>query len=198
LKAEAPATLLETYNAERVHGADENILNSARATSFMTPKSPMERLFRDEVLALAGTHPFARQLVNSGRLSRPCSLAGFALGSEDTSDLGDAMIPGAPCLDAPVCDARGQDGWLLGHLGGDFVALGFEMLPPTPNGVRRLVVGDRGDIQDTQGLLAARYNGAPGVTYLIRPDQHIVARFRNPTTVDIAVALVRARGSFDA
>jgi 3-(3-hydroxy-phenyl)propionate hydroxylase len=192
LKNVAPSGLIESYNAERVHGADENILNSARATSFMTPKSSTERLFRDEVLALASTHPFARQLVNSGRLSRPCSLAGFALGTADTVDIGGAMVPGAPCLDAPVRDRHGRDGWLLDHLGGDFVALGFGDLPPTPDGVRRLSVGAAGDLGDPHGLVAARYGGTPGVVYLIRPDQHVAARFVKPSSAAIADALGRA------
>ena len=195
LKGEASPALIESYNAERVHGADENILNSARATSFMTPKSRTERLFRDEVLALAGTHPFARQLVNSGRLSRPCSLAGFPLGSADTAEIGGAMVPGAPCLDAPVRRPHKRDGWLLDHLGGAFVALGFDTLPPTPDGVRRLIVGTAGDIDDHQGLVAARYGGAPGIVYLIRPDQHVAARFVNPTAATIADALHRAKGN---
>ena len=192
LKSEAPPALIESYNTERVHGADENILNSSRATRFMTPKSPMERLFRDEVLALAGTHPFARQLVNSGRLSRPCSLAGSPLGTVDTADIGGAMVPGAPCLDAPVSDAAGRDGWLLDHLGGDFVALGIGDLPPTPVGVRRRVVGAAGDVGDPQGLVAARYGAVRGVVYLIRPDQHVAARFQKPSAAVLADALGRA------
>jgi 3-(3-hydroxy-phenyl)propionate hydroxylase len=192
LKGKAPRALIESYNLERVHGADENILNSGRATSFMTPKSRTERLFRDEVLALASAHPFARQLVNSGRLSRPCLLAGFPLGTADTADLGGPMVPGAPCLDAPVRDRHGRDGWLLDHLGGDFVALGFGDLPPTPDGVRRLIVGAARDIDDPQGFIAARYGGAPGVVYLIRPDQHVAARFLKPSAAAIADALGRA------
>jgi len=47
VRGEAPASLIATYDEERIHGADENILNSARATGFMTPKSEMERIFRD-------------------------------------------------------------------------------------------------------------------------------------------------------
>jgi 3-(3-hydroxy-phenyl)propionate hydroxylase len=194
LNGEGPPFLLESYNLERVHGADENILNSARATSFMTPKSRMERRFREEVLALAGTHAFARQLVNSGRLSRPCSLTGFPLGSIDESGVEGAMRPGAPCLDAPVRSAAGRDGWLLDHLGGAFVAMAFDEAAPPPAGVRRLTIGPSGDLQDPNGMVAARYGGAPGVVYIIRPDQHIAARFRNPTPADLAHALDRARG----
>ena len=54
--------------------ADENILNSTRSTDFITPKSAMSRTFRDAVLELAARHPFARRLVNSGRLSVPATL----------------------------------------------------------------------------------------------------------------------------
>lgn len=199
LKREGSPFLLETYNLERVHGADENILNSARATSFMTPKSRMERLFRDEVLALAGTHAFARQLVNSGRLSRPCLLAGFPLGTTDESNsIHGAVVPGAPCLDAPVRTARGEDGWLLDHLGGTFVTMAFGEASPSPSGVRRLTIGSSGDLQDTHGMVAARYGGEPGIVYLVRPDQHIAARFRNPTPEDLARAVDRAKGRIDA
>ena len=196
LKGEGAPFLLETYNLERVHGADENILNSARATSFMTPKSRMERLFRDEVLALAGTHAFARQLVNSGRLSRPCSLAGFPLGTTDErSGINAAMVPGAPCLDAPVRSASGKDGWLLDHLGSTFVAMTFDDRLSVPFGVRRLTIGASGDLEDPQGMVATRYGGAPGVVYLIRPDQHVAARFRDPTPEDVTRALDRAKGN---
>ena len=190
LHGDAPPALMESYNAERVHGADENILNSARATSFMTPKSPMERLYRDEVLSMARGHAFARQLVNSGRLSRPCSLAGFPLGSADVADIGGSMIPGVPCLDAPIRNADGTDGWLLSHFGGAFVAMGFGALPLLPDGVRSLAIGI--DIEDRDGLVATRYGGSPGVVYLIRPDQHVAARFCTPTMHDIAHALARA------
>src|SRR5690606_2553951 len=106
LRGDARESLIETYNDERVHGADENILNSSRATSFMTPKTEMERLFRDSVLELAGKHEFARRLVNSGRLSKPCDLATFGLQTPAGSG---KLSSGSAMLDAPV----GEGGWLL-------------------------------------------------------------------------------------
>ena len=108
IKGEAGEPLLESYNVERIHGSDENIHNSSRSTNFMTPKNEFERLLRDEVLGLAETFPFARRLVNSGRLSVPCSLAGFALQSADDPAMTGAMAPGAACSDAPVRDAAGR------------------------------------------------------------------------------------------
>jgi 3-(3-hydroxy-phenyl)propionate hydroxylase len=67
----APARLLDTYSDERVFAADENIMNSTRSTDFITPKSSVSKTFRNAVLQLAGRHPFARKLINSGRLSVP-------------------------------------------------------------------------------------------------------------------------------
>ncbi len=76
VECSAPDALLDTYGREREYAADENILNSTRATDFITPKSAVSKLFRDAVLQLAKEQPFARKLVNSGRLSMPSVYAG--------------------------------------------------------------------------------------------------------------------------
>jgi 3-(3-hydroxy-phenyl)propionate hydroxylase len=209
LKSEAPAALLDTYNDERVHGADENLLHSSRATNFMTPKSATERMFRDSVLALAADLPFARRLVHSGRLSTPCSLAGGRLQTSDDGVVEGPMVPGATCTDAPVIRADGRPGWLLEHLGGAFTVLHFGSASDGPVDLRglgnagpevRLVhVGDLpgpcaagASLGDPEGLARARYGGAPGVTYLIRPDQHVAARFARYDADAIGQALARA------
>src|SRR5262249_43366378 len=102
VKGEAPRCLLDSYDEERGRGADENILNSRRTTNFMTPKSATERRFRDSILALARELPFARSLVNAGRLSRPCNLDGLSLQSEDTEALDGTMAPRTPGADPPT------------------------------------------------------------------------------------------------
>jgi hypothetical protein len=71
VQGEAPPALIDSYDAERRHGAEENILNSARATGFMTPKSPIEAMFRSETLRMAHDQPFARELINSGVCRNP-------------------------------------------------------------------------------------------------------------------------------
>ncbi|PWT92893.1 MAG: FAD-dependent oxidoreductase [Proteobacteria bacterium] len=198
IKGGAPNALLESYNAERVHGADENIRNSSHSTNFMTPKNSFEHMLRDEVLALAETYPFARRLVNSGRLSVPCSLAGFALQSLDDPGMTGPMTPGTACLDAPVRDATGHPGWLLDHLGGEFVVMSFGMPASVRQDVRSIVIASEPvagveTLCDETGLIAQRYGGHNGAAYLIRPDQHVAARFAHPTADKIAIALARAR-----
>ncbi|MCV0395511.1 MAG: FAD-dependent oxidoreductase [Rhizobiaceae bacterium] len=196
LRGDAPEGLVATYDEERVHGADENILNSSRATSFMTPKTEMERVFRDSVLDLAGEHEFARRLVNSGRLSRPCSLAGLSLQTPAAD--GSGVEPGQAMPDAPV----GDGDWLLNHFGGRFAVMAVEADIPdgVPPGLDRiLVTADRSRgidgvtvLFDAEGLVAARYGA--GNVYLVRPDQHVAARLEAATRERVKAALARATG----
>lgn len=60
LVGQAPEALMDSYAVEREHAADENILNSSRATDFITLKSGVSRSLRNAVPNLAHTHPFAR------------------------------------------------------------------------------------------------------------------------------------------
>jgi 3-(3-hydroxy-phenyl)propionate hydroxylase len=72
VQGKSPESLLDSYDSERVFGAEENIMNSTRSTDFITPKSEISKVFRNAVLNLSEKHAFARPLVNSGRLSVPC------------------------------------------------------------------------------------------------------------------------------
>lgn len=199
VKGEAPASLIATYDEERILGADENILHSARSTSFMTPKSTMERIFRDSVLALSAKHDFARRLVNSGRLSKPCSLEGCRLQTEWQGE--GPLAPGMALADAPVL-AGGKPSWLLGETGGGFVLLAVDCDPPIglPAGLHVVQVTKPGafavdgveHVEDSEGVVAARYGA--GLLYLVRPDQHVAAIFKTPDAHEIAAAMTRAMG----
>ncbi len=57
LDGKAPASLLDSYSAERCYAADENIMNSTRSTDFITPKSNVSKAFRNAVLELAQDYP---------------------------------------------------------------------------------------------------------------------------------------------
>jgi 3-(3-hydroxy-phenyl)propionate hydroxylase len=120
----APRELLNTYSEDRTCAADENIMNSTRSTDFITPKSKVSRIFRNAVLDLAREQPFARRLVNSGRLSVPSFLTQSRLNTPDADAFAGRMVPGAPVDDAPIV-VNGKDDWLLHHLGNRFVLLVF-------------------------------------------------------------------------
>jgi len=193
LRGQAPRALLDSYGTEREVAADENLLNSTRATDFITPKSPVSRLFRDATLDLARHHPFARRIVNSGRLSVPTTLHTSPLNTPDRDHFSGTMQPGAPAADAPLADG----GWLLRRLTGPgFAALVFGA---TGTEVEAAVAqGSRGLAQvqvlhlPASGLAAERYDAQAGTVVLLRPDQHVCARWRAPAAADIAAALKKA------
>jgi 3-(3-hydroxy-phenyl)propionate hydroxylase len=245
LEGRAPDRLLDTYAAEREAAADENILHSTRSTDFITPKSDASRVFRDAVLRLAKDHPFARRLVNSGRLSVPSTLAVSPLNTPDSDEFDGLMIPGAAAADAPVRLENGESDWFLARIGGGFTVVCFAggsvdqlgdrsiesraalaRLAGRPIGVRSVVVlpsvpsgsglskshlpsgsglskSHRCDIarpdpevidviEDSDGLLTQRFDARAGTTYLLRPDQHVCARWRQFDAERIEAALVRA------
>ncbi|GGD38659.1 FAD-dependent oxidoreductase [Sinisalibacter lacisalsi] len=192
IEDKAPESLLRSYDAERVYGADENILNSTRSTDFITPKSDTSRIFRDAVLDLAEHHEFARPFVNSGRLSVPCTYDGSPLNTPDALDGPARARPGSPCPDAPL-----GKGYLLDRLGGQFTLLTIDAEAPDQieeDGITatRLALSAK---DDPTGALAARYLGdAASAVYLIRPDQHVAARFPEYDEAQVRQALRRATG----
>ena len=215
LQHRAPVALLQTYDTERQHGARENILHSTRATDFMTPKNHVTRVLRDTVLNLSRQYPFARALVNSGRLSQPCTYEDTPLSTVQNDSFADNMRPGSPCIDAPVGGGNGS-GWLLNHLGNRFCvllkgefdeqqnaaldALGAESRE-REDSLRIIRIDsshpnslDSLGISDDRGVLAQRYDLQASAVYLIRPDQHVAARWRGLEVNKLAAALQRAKG----
>ena len=215
LSGRAPAELLESYNRERVVAADENLREAARASGFIAPRSQMATALRDAALHLASRTGFASAFINSGRLSEPAVYIDSPLNTPDApaDEFTGGVPPGAPCVDAPV-RWHGEPGWLLRHLGFRFTVLLFAADPPPPGQVAflaalpvpvNLVVvrvgrartvdepagGEGRALTDPEGR-ADRYDARRGTTYLIRPDQHVAARWRCFDRAAIAAALARA------
>jgi len=212
----APLRLLDSFTDERGFSADENILNSTRSTDFITPKGSVSQTFRNAVLELSRTLPFARKLVNSGRLSVPSFLTDSDLNTPDSEPFHGDMVPGAPMDDAPLM-RDGQPVWLIDQLGGQFQLLYFcddasaipeamqlqlsglahAAIPVTP-----LVIARRGQahglpvLLDLQGLAFERYDATDGSCYLARPDQHVAARWRETEVSLIVAAVARATANF--
>ena len=196
LDGRAPRSLLESYNQERVYAARENIMNSSRATDFMTPKTRASRMLRDETLGLAADHAFARPLINSGRLSVPAHLVDSPLNTADQAAFATELAPGSPATDAPLPADGSGAGWLLERLGRGFQLLhmaenGAEPQPPETRAseVAVMTVPAAAEGYET---LCRRYDLQPGTTYLFRPDQHIAGRWRGYDPAAIAAAVERA------
>ena len=120
MRGESDESLLESYNTERVHGADENISNSSWTSRFMSPEPGVEMAFRNAALSLAVDTPFARRVVNAGRLSVPCRLTDSTLNSADYTGLDVPQQIGMVALDAPLTAPDGSPTWLMRQLGGGF------------------------------------------------------------------------------
>ena len=206
VRSESPASLLQTYNDERIEAANENILNSSRSTDFITPKSHASRQMRDAVLALSQQHAFARRLVNSGRLSTPTEHRASASSTADDDCFNCALRPGAPAVDAPI-RAAGRDASLLDQLGGRFDLLVFDANEEMANAlaaefgsslrVTRIATERSSSAQafaDAEGLASRRYDAQSRAVYLLRPDQHVAARWRTPSVAEVRSALQRAQG----
>ena len=206
IEGHAGEALLDSYSAERGAAADENLLNSTRSTDFMTPKSRAAKLLRDAVLSLAAEVPAGRALVNSGRLSVPSMLHGSPLNTPDAEAFEGWMVPGAPMDDAPV---QADSPWLLHQLGRGFTLLFFgkpdaaqrAALDSLARGgvpVLPLLVLPPGEsdelpaIEDTHGHVTRRFDGRRSTAYLIRPDQHVAARWRALDAAAVCAALQRA------
>jgi len=117
---------------------------------------------------------------------------------------GSGPVPGAAAIDAPVSGPRGD--WLLGYLGGGFTLLCFG--GGVPADAVRLLAGDGiactvvqvggkpaagvCSIDDSEGLAAKRYDARQGACYLLRPDQHVCARWRAFELGAVRAALARA------
>ncbi len=193
LQGKAPDSLLDSYSLERVYGADENILNSTRSTDFITPKSEVSRLFRDAVLDLSETVPAMRPLVNSGRLSVPCTYDGSPLNGPDDPALPRRTRPGAPAVDAPLSDG----GWLLDRLGNRFQLLVLGAQAPAPFSVDGVAVEPLALDLSGEGaaLLRERYLGTAAQAFiLLRPDQHVAARWTAFDRAGVEGALRKAVG----
>lgn len=189
----APDSLLDTYDTERVHGADENILNSSRSTDFITPKSEMSRIFRDAVLDLSEQHAFARPLVNSGRLSVPCTYDGSVLNGADCAIMPARTRPGSPAPDAPMSGASNE--WLLGKLGNTFQILAIDVEVPQSVCVGGVCADRLALSAKDNPALRERYLGeADCAVYLMRPDQHVAARWDHWNDEAVRQAIETATG----
>lgn len=185
-RGKSPAALLGSYDSERVAAADENILNSTRATDFIAPRSPGERLLREAALSLAPLTGFAKRFVNSGRLSVASAYAGSSLCVDDDGWDG-GLPPGAPFLDAPLAGAL--HAWLSEAFSvGQAILLGEGAAALAPAGVLAIepAAGD-----DT---LRQRYALERGTAVLLRPDGHVAARFRQPKRGAVEAAIERMEG----
>lgn len=211
VKGLAGPRLLANHSAERVGAAREIIAESGKSTRFMAPPSRGYRLLRDAVLSLSLTQVFVRPLYH-WRTSRPHEYSHSLLNCRDDDN---ALFQAGPAHGAPPQNVRlGEDDHLLDHLGGGFDLLYFTNAPALPEALQEViqaaclqgiplqviavgaaqpVAGADQTLPDADGRLRQSYGiTAEGGAYLLRPDQHICARWRTLDATRLQAALTTA------
>jgi 3-(3-hydroxy-phenyl)propionate hydroxylase len=209
----APESLLQSYSSERVAAAWEIIDEAGKSTRFMTPPTGGGRLLRDAVLSLSLSQPFVGPLYH-WRTSRPHEYTHSPLNSAGDDN---GLFKAGPGHGAPPQNIRlGADDYLLDHLGGSFDLLYFTDGPAIPEALRKVVAATRAGgvpmrvvavgaaepvagadltLADADGHFRQRYGVlAGGAAYLLRPDQHICARWMSLDADRLQSALKTALG----
>lgn len=203
----APAALLGNYSQERVGAAREIISEAGRSTRFMTPPTDGFQLLRDAVLSLSLSHEFVRPLYH-WRTSRAHVYEHSKANSRDAEE---ATFRDGPAIGEAARNVKLADGeHLLDHLGGtiDMLLFDEEQIPgellETAKGLRSMgiplrivclggvehVEGADLTLVDRLGRAATRYGvSEPGGAYLLRPDQHVCARWKSVDGAQLKLAV---------
>lgn len=208
IKGLAGKTLLANHSAERVGAAREIIEEAGKSVRFMTPPAGGFKLLRDAVLSLSLTQEFVRPLYH-WRTSRPHEYTHSMLNSAGDDN---ALFQSGPAHGAPPQNIRlAANDYLLDYLGGGFDLLYFTDAAAIPAELQAVVdatrqrgvplrvtaVGTETPVRgadltlpDADGHFRARYGvQANGAAYLLRPDQHICARWLTLDAVRLQAAL---------
>jgi 3-(3-hydroxy-phenyl)propionate hydroxylase len=216
----ASPRLLDSYSDERVFAANENLSYGMKSTEFMAPPTFAFDLMRTAVLGLAQQHPAVRPLINP-RQTHAIAYVRSPL-NEAAADFahGANVFSRGPAPGAVLPECRllrhGDDGAtqaihvtdLLGpcftalRFGGDDAAA-WRQLQHTlaeqrvPFNMTTVLSGDASDsanphVSDPHGRLHDMFDATPGTVYLIRPDGHVLARWRNGSAAATQHALSAA------
>jgi 3-(3-hydroxy-phenyl)propionate hydroxylase len=217
VKGLASEGLLDRYSDERVAATHENLSYGTKSTEFMAPPSFAFDLMRTAVLGLAVKHPRVQSLINPRQTSAityaasPLNAAGA-----QPDGFGAGPVPGAVLAECPVTIAEGghaREAHLTDLVSARFTALYFSddgtvpaefsaladtlrsrhlpfrivpvsvRLHPETNGVHAW---------DHTGRAFERYDAIPGTVYLVRPDGHVLGRWRDARAADVETAIAHA------
>jgi 3-(3-hydroxy-phenyl)propionate hydroxylase len=210
VRGRAKTGLLDSYSDERVYAARENLRYATKSTEFMAPPSHGFSLMRDAVLGLAHKHAWLRSLINprqTGAIGFPRS----PLNGPERGAWRAGPRPGDPLPECPLQVNEGGEsrpGFISELLGSGFTLLQFAdaarpdradvASPPVVAGLTWRTIARQGRTAaalDVSGRAFELYDAEPGAFYLVRPDGHVLARWRTVTPDEIAAVLANVMGA---
>ncbi|MGK5011727.1 FAD-dependent oxidoreductase [Janthinobacterium sp. MDB2-8] len=209
VKGQAPPALLDSYSDERVYAARENLRHGTKSTEFMAPPTFAFELMRTAVLGLAGKHAHVRSLINP-RQTSAIAYAQSSLSAADGETFAAGPAPGTVLPECPLAlpDNGGQkEGYitdLVQRAAGAFTGLYFsddaavpaellaldDILPLSTVAIARS--GAQGCAWDHTAQVFSLFDARPGTFYLVRPDGHVLGRWRQVQAGQVVAALAAA------
>jgi len=212
----ASPALLDSYSDERVYAARENLSYGMKSTEFMAPPSFAFDLLRTAVLGLAERHAAVRPLINP-RQTHAIAYRQSPLNhvAAESGEFGGGPAPGTvlpECRLLRTTDDGASTGiHLTDLLRSCFTVLRFAPDHATDETWQQLqnTLASKGVPLETVSILANdaphsatgphaidqsgrlrdMLDAQPGTVYLIRPDGHVLARWRNGNAAAVRAAL---------
>lgn len=192
IAGEAGEGLIDTFHDERHHAAAENLRVTSRTARFLAPRSPAEHTLRRAAIGLAREFPFARPLVNTGRMSVANSYPPSRAIGNGGHTVQNVALRRADGGAVTVVDLAREAGtrFLVFVFGNAAVAAAqggaLAGRPVAVHGV------GPGGIADPDGRLAAVLGARAGSVALVRPDLYLAGVFHDADPATVAAALERA------
>jgi pentachlorophenol monooxygenase/3-(3-hydroxy-phenyl)propionate hydroxylase len=201
--------LLESYHDERHAAALENIAVTTETMNFLVPGTEEHRARRIEVLERARSEVAAHAEVNSGRFAEPFWYRHSPLTTTDPErrqagrpPRGELppLGPGVLLPDAPIRHPRHRRLRELAR-GGVSLLHGAAVEPRCLRDAQRAIPGPVTTTcvthLDPDGSLARDLDLQPADVWVLRPDAHVAAALRAPTSANL-LAATRVAVGFDA
>jgi 3-(3-hydroxy-phenyl)propionate hydroxylase len=204
VQGQADAAILNSFTSERVADARQICKEAGRSTRMVAPPTRGFRVMQQAVLSLALNHEFPRGLLH-WRTSHPIDYASSPLTWLDSSE---SSFNAGPRPGAPARNARVAHGFVL-----DAFQPGFQILVFGANEAQwqaasddvhqlraqnlrvRLIAIRRDDspapqadavLRDMEGHAHSLWGAQDGTVYVLRPDQHVCARWTAASTTRAA------------